>query len=127
MTMKGRLFAAVFCIAAAFCMSVGSEMYIVGKSDALISLIDKSLYAEDGSTEMYSAALEACTAWDGCETLFGSLLKHSDADDLDHAYSLIREYVASKNIDELKETLEECKVTIKVIADGEKPKAENIF
>ena len=147
--MKGRLSAAIICIAAAFLMSVGSEMYIVRKCAMLIEGLDKSLCAESGSVEMYDAALEACEEWDGCETLFGSLLKHSDADDLDHAYSLIREYAAcsltaqvlirfippllireyvgSKDIDELKETLEECKVTVKVIADGEKPRAENIF
>ena len=125
--MKGTLSAAIICIAAAFLMSVGSEMYIVRKCAMLIEGLDKSLCAESGSVEMYDAALEACEEWDGCETLFGSLLKHSDADDLDHAYSLIREYVGSKDIDELKETLEECKVTVKVIADGEKPRAENIF
>lgn len=125
--MKGRLSAAIICIAAALLMSVGSEMYIVRKCAMLIEGLDKSLCAESGSVEMFDAALEACEEWDGCETLFGSLLKHSDADDLDHAYSLIREYVGSKNIDELKETLEECKVTVKVIADGEKPRAENIF
>lgn len=125
--MKGRLLAAIICIAAAFSMSVGAEMYIVRKGAALIAGLDSSLSAEDGSREMFDAAIKACEEWDGCETLFGSLLKHSDADDLDHAYSLIREYVASENIDELKETLEECKVTVKVIADGEKPRAENIF
>ena len=86
--MKGRLSAAIICIAAAFLMSVGSEMYIVRKCAMLIEGLDKSLCAESGSVEMYDAALEACEEWDGCETLFGSLLKHSDADDLDHAYSL---------------------------------------
>lgn len=125
--MKGRLVAAVFCILLAFSMSVGSEVYIVGKSETLIQKLDLSLSAADGSREMYKTAIEACEEWDGCETLFGSLLKHSDADDLDHAYSLIREYVKSESVDELKETLEECKVTIKVIADGEKPRIENIF
>lgn len=125
--MKGRLAAAAVCIATAFFMSVGSEIYIVKKSGVLTELLDRSLYAEDGSEEMYAAALRACDEWDASETLFGSLLKHSDADSLDHAYSLIREYVKAENVDELKETLEECKITVKVIADGEKPRAENIF
>lgn len=125
--MKGRLFAAVFCLLAALFMSVGSEKYIVKKSDELIGLIDSALNAPEDSDEMYSAALASCDGWDGCEMLFGSLLKHTDADELDHNYSLIREYVKSRNTDELIETLEECKIAVKVIADGEKLRAENIF
>ncbi len=125
--MKGRLFAAVFCLLAALFMSVGSEKYIVKKSNELIGLIDNALNAPEGSDEMYGAALASCDGWDGCEMLFGSLLKHTDADELDHNYSLIREYVKIRNTDELIETLEECKITVKVIADGEKPRAENIF
>ena len=33
--------------------------------------------------EMYGAALASCEGWNGCEMLFGSLLKHTDADELD--------------------------------------------
>lgn len=125
--MKSRFAAAVFCLLASFSLSVGAETYITTKSDELIAGLDKSLCAEDGSGEMYDAALAACGAWEDCKTLFGSFLKHTDADDLDRAYGLIREYVKNGNVDELKETLEECRITVKVISDGEKPRAENIF
>lgn len=125
--MKSRLFAAIICISASLFLSVGSEMYITRKSVELTAALDKSLHAENGSSEMYAAALAAYDGWNGCKTLFGSFLKHSDADVLERAYSLIREYADAEDVDELKETIEECKISLKVISDGERLRAENIF
>ena len=119
-----RLIPAVMCLAAALWLSAGSYMYIKSQTAQLCAAADAVLSSEN---EAFENARSLCEKWEKVRVPFGSLLKHSDADELEKCFILMHDSCEASDIEALLKTAEDCRTALQVVLEGEKLSIANIF
>lgn len=124
--MKKRLFAGCLCIFFAFFLSLSGFIYLNAECKKLIEQTENVLSASD-ETVLLMEVDRLINRWNACRTIFGALLKHSDADELTRVFLLLGRDAASKNTLDTSIRLKELNALLQVILYGEKPDFENIL
>ncbi len=119
--MTKRIIIACIFLAFATLISIFSAVYVTAATEKMLMKID-SFEDKILSDDEYDIS-ELTDLWGKYKNTFGIILKHQDADVLDRYFLLLD----SQDNEELLETIRELSAFLKVTAEGEKLKIENIF
>lgn len=119
-----RIIPALLCLAAASWLSYGSFAYVKEQTEKLCACVDRVLADEENA---YAEAQRLCAKWEKVKMPFGSLLKHSDVDELGKYFIVIKDYADGQRHEELLEAAENCRAALLTVLEGEKPDIANIF
>ena len=124
--MKARVIIGVACVFVSFAVSLAGFLYVRASCGELERGCASALAA--GSDEETFAACESLLQkWETRRELFGALLKHTDADELAHAFLLLETATENRDAGAAREILTDTVALIRVIFFGERPDFENIF
>lgn len=124
--MKVRLMLAAVCLAAAVTFSVCVYSFVEKTCDSLEAEARSALSAPTDAALLERAG-RLCAQWRAVSPVFCVFIHHKDADALRERFLFVEEKHSAGDCKALRGSLEECLFVIEAIAEGEKPKAANIF
>ena len=123
--MAKRAVLAALCLLAALGLSAGSFVYTQRTCDVLLSAAERAYASPDA--ELLGGASRFLERYAEKKATLNSFLCRKDADDLRAAVFGLSIFVDAGDLTGARERLGDAIVILRVIAEGETPKKENIF
>lgn len=124
-----RLFTAIVLLVVTLALCVGIQRSLNRISDGMAAKVDHfSLCARLDDTEnAQKAIVQAHGEWLESRALLGSVLPHSELDEIDRLFAVSLQAVEDGNLDECRLRAAELSARIRHLPEREKPKIENIL
>ena len=123
--MKKRALLGAMCIALAVLSGWLSGAYMKNTVQTLEGLLETPVSAT--AEEKAAAALSACAEWEKRKRLLWALVKHSDADELEERFRLLRRGAETRDEELTEEYLRLCRAALGVLLEGERLAWKNVL
>lgn len=124
--MRTRIIIAALLIIFSLLISLFSFFYVQSVAQQLESSLKTAVEKNINGLEISEEINFSVAMWKKHRKVFGSFLKHSDAEELDKCFARV-EIFSSSDSEELEEALVQCLVSLQSTINGEKLTIDNIF
>ena len=122
-----RLAIAACCLLFSVLLSCLVFFYVQNVCKTLTAQAEALQQTAEGTEWFYEEVQLFINKWEGHSMLFCAFVHHKDADDLRQRFMKLQDRTRALDLEGVKAALEDCRIFLFVIAEGEKPNLANIL